>query len=152
VQRRRFLAAAAVVGATALSGCYQSGESPPDSPPAPGGVSEWSFAAPVDDVDMGREQPPRVTCDPDADRVRVTGVTPAGNDCSALYPASVTYDAGTLSLTVAGWEPDRSCGEVMRVAGYEAVFEFDSEFPARVVALEQYPYDGREPQQTEREC
>jgi hypothetical protein len=137
MQRRRFLASTALLGASAVAGCNATGsETPPRPPDAPTGVVDVSFTSGVEDVDVGREQPPRVTCDTGTGQVRVVGAAPSGNNCSSLYLERLAYEDGELSLAVAGWEPNRDCGEVLRVPGYEAVVEMVDDLPERVRATE----------------
>jgi hypothetical protein len=53
-----------------------------------------------------------------------------------LYPERVALDSELLSLVVAGWQPDRACSDVARIAGYEATFSFADGLPDRVRAVE----------------
>ncbi|SEW11823.1 hypothetical protein [Halobacterium jilantaiense] len=153
MDRRRFITTTALLGAGALAGCNTSGsELPPSPPEAPDGVADWSFSAPVEDADVGRNQPPQVTCDPNAGRVRVVGVAPSGNGCSSLYADRVTLDDGLLTLVVAAWHPDRSCSDVARFPGYEATFSLETRLPDRVRTVEPADPNGDETRTTTVDC
>jgi len=136
MQRRRFLASTALLGASAFAGCAQRDKSPPETPALTDGVVEVSFTTDPETVDVGREQPPQVTCDASADRVRVVGAAPSGNSCSSLYVERLSYADGELSMAVAGWESSQDCGDVLRVPTYEAVVELAGGLPERVRATE----------------
>jgi len=153
MQRRRILASAALLGASALAGCSATGsESPPSPPDAPESVADWSFSSPAESVDAARDQPPAVTCDPDAERVRVVGVCPVGNACSSLYLANLTHDAGKLAVAVRGWEPNRDCGEALNIAGYRAEFAMADGLPETVRAVEPADANTEETRTTTRDC
>lgn len=153
MQRRRLLVSAALLGASTLAGCnVTSSETPPPRPDAPDGIADWSFTAPVEIVDVERESPPEVTCEPAAARVRIAGVAPSGNGCSSLYPDRVALDGGILSLVVAAWQPSGSCPDVARFPGYEATFSFAEGLPDRVRVVEPADLTGDETRTTTSEC
>ena len=154
MERRQFLAAGALLGATTLAGCTNHGRGTlPQTPEAPVGVADWQFEFDEPDDVGDRTNPPTVECVSDDARVEIRGTSAAGNTSDWLLPKRMDLTGDTFEFVVGVYENCESgCGQVLEILDYEATFEFESSLPAQVVAVEKSSVGGDSPQRTEREC
>jgi len=139
MRRRRFLASAALLGTTALAGCNDYGGTTqgPPTPTVPDGVTDWRFEHRQADDNEGVEKPPTVRCFPDEDRVVTSGKMPGGDDCSTLYPASVTRGDGAFRVLVDVHTYRQNCSDVLVIREYEAEVQFADGLPQEFTVVEQ---------------